>query len=76
MVTNVLPALYLMWLDETSAGDICGCESTRMGTVPVPVESIQGFLSSRQLSGRPVTFVDTQDKFSEADRKPLYSGVA
>ena len=76
MVTNVFPALYLMWLDETSAGDICGCESTRMGTVPVPVESIQGFLSSRQLSGRPVTFVDTQDKFSEADRKPLYSGVA
>ena len=58
MVTDVFPELYLIWLDE---GD----------DEQVLVGSIEGFLSLRRLSGRPVTVVDTKDKFSDAERKPL-----
>ena len=36
-----------------------------------PVGSIERFLSLRQLSGRPVTVVDTEDEFYEACRKSL-----
>ena len=69
MVTDVFPALYLMWLKGANNSDWCGCDSSCIE--PVPVGSIEGFLSLRQLSGCPVTVVDTQDRFSEADRKPL-----
>ena len=67
MVTDVFPALYLMWLMETTISDWCNCDSSCIE----PVGSIEGFLSLRRLSGRAVTVVDTQDKFSEADRNPL-----
>ena len=60
MVTKVFPALDLIWLDKEG-----GEESDE------PVGSIDRFLSLRQLSGRPVTVVDTEDAFLEADRNPL-----
>ncbi|KAN0130999.1 hypothetical protein V8E53_011132 [Lactarius tabidus] len=63
MVADVLPALDLIWIDEEENED---CDE--------PVGSIKRFLSLRQLSGRPVTVVDTEDEFLEADRNPLYSG--
>ena len=47
MVTEVFPALHLLWLDEDNMED---CDEA-MG-------SIEQFLSSRQLSGRPVTLVN------------------
>ena len=62
-VTDLLPALYLMWLDEENSDD------------DMPVGSIEGFLSARQLSGDPVTVVDTYNEFVEADRNPFLSGV-
>ena len=46
-VTEVLPALHSLWL-----GDGDGL-----------VASTERFLSLRQLSGRTITVVDTQDKF-------------
>jgi len=49
MVTEVLPALHLLWLVDNSE----------------PVGSTERFLSLRQLSGRPVTIVNTQDEFVE-----------
>ena len=60
MVAEVLPALDLIWLEEEG-----NQESDR------PVGSIEGFLSLRQLSGRPVTVVDTEDEFFEADLNPV-----
>ena len=63
MVAEVFPALDLIWLDdEGSEGIMEGNE---------PAGSIERFLSLRQLSGRPVTVVDTEDAFFEADRNPL-----
>jgi len=53
MVTDVFPALNLIWLDEDDIED--GDE---------PVGSIEQFLSLRQLSGRPVTVVHTEDRFN------------
>jgi hypothetical protein len=67
MVTDVFPAPYLIWLDE---GDDYDSESED-GYYDEPVGSIEGFLSLRQLSGRPVTVVDTQGKFLEADKNPI-----
>ena len=54
MITEVIPALHLLWLDE---------EEEREDDEPV--ESIERFLSLRQLSGRPVTVVNTEDEFNE-----------
>ena len=65
LVTDVLPALHLIWLEdeENDVGD-------------VPVGSMEKFLSLRRLSGRPVTVVDTYDEFVEAaDRNPLKLGA-
>ena len=62
-VIDVFPALHLLWLDEDEEDydkDYCK-----------PVGSIERFLSSRQLSGRPVTVVNTQEEFLNADRRPL-----
>ena len=51
-VTGVLPVLHLLWLGD---GDEV-------------VGSPQRFLSLRQLAGRPVTVVNTQDEFSDRIR--------
>ncbi|KAH9016494.1 hypothetical protein EDB85DRAFT_2279941 [Lactarius pseudohatsudake] len=56
-VTDVLPALRLIWLDE--AAD----DADEDGDHNEPVGSIEQFLSLRQLSGYPVTVVDTEDEF-------------
>lgn len=47
-VTDLLPALHSIWLDDRQKDDD-----------DVPVRSMERFLSLRQLSGRPVTIVDT-----------------
>ncbi|KAH8980991.1 hypothetical protein EDB86DRAFT_2977937 [Lactarius hatsudake] len=52
MVTDVFPALHLIWLDEM---DNWGCDE--------PAGSIERFLAMRQLTGFPVTVVDTEDEF-------------
>ena len=63
MVAEVFPALDLIWLDdEGSEGIMEGNE---------PAGSMERFLSLRQLSGRPVTVVDTEYAFFEADRNSL-----
>ena len=54
MLTEVMPTLRLLWLDE----------KIRTGDARA-VRSIERFLSLRQLSGRPVTVVNTRDKFNE-----------
>jgi hypothetical protein len=72
MVTDVFPALRVMWLDEGDDDD----SEPEDGHYDEPVGSIEGFLSLRQLSGRPVTVVDTQDKFIKAYRESLKSGVS
>ena len=54
MITEVMPALHLLWLDEEEERE-----------EDEPVESIERFLSLRQLSGRPVTVVNTEDEFNE-----------
>ncbi|KAH9169289.1 hypothetical protein EDB89DRAFT_2231385 [Lactarius sanguifluus] len=56
MTTNVFPALHLIRLDETTDFyEDSDCDE--------PVGPIERFLSSRQLSGRPVTVVDTEGEF-------------
>jgi hypothetical protein len=59
MVTDVFPALRLIWLVE--------CEDEDEDVYNDPVESIERFLSLRQLAGRPVTIVNTEDEFDEAE---------
>ena len=54
MVTEVMPALHLLWLDEEDRTD-----------EDKPVGSIERFLTLRQLSGCPVTVVNTKDEFYE-----------
>ena len=54
MLTRVMPALHLLWLDE----DI------RRGDYE-PAGSIVRFLSLRQVSGRPVAVVHTKGEFDE-----------
>jgi hypothetical protein len=66
-VTDVFLALRVIWLDEGNDGD----SDTEDDHYDEPVGSIEGFLSLRQLSGRPVTVVDTQDKFIKAVSKFL-----
>jgi hypothetical protein len=61
VVTDVFPVLNLIWLDQDNED----CDE------PVPVGSIEQFLSLRRHCGRPVTVVNTQDEFLEADRRPL-----
>ncbi|KAH9037710.1 hypothetical protein EDB84DRAFT_1577534 [Lactarius hengduanensis] len=57
MTTNVFPALHLIWLGETTNFyEDSDCDE--------PVGPIERFLSSRQLSGRPVTVVDTEGEFN------------
>ncbi|KAH9037717.1 hypothetical protein EDB84DRAFT_1437375 [Lactarius hengduanensis] len=52
MVTDVFPELHLIWLDDM---DNNGLDE--------PVGSIERFLAVRQLTGFPVTVVDTEDEF-------------
>ncbi|KAH9029662.1 hypothetical protein EDB85DRAFT_1965383 [Lactarius pseudohatsudake] len=52
MVTDVFPALHLIWLDDMDNSDL-----------DEPVGSIERFLAMRQLTGFPVTVVDTEDEF-------------
>ena len=54
MVTEVMPALHLLWLDEEERRE-----------EDKPVGSIERFLSLRQLSGRPVTVAGTEDEFNK-----------
>ena len=54
MITEVMPALHLLWLDEEERRE-----------EDKPVGSIERFLSLRQLSGRPVTVAGTEDDFNE-----------
>ena len=70
-VPDVCLALHLMWLDERNDDN----SEPEDGHYDEPVGSIEGFLSLRLLSGRPVTVVDTQEKFDKAYRKFLKSGV-
>ncbi|KAH8989344.1 hypothetical protein EDB86DRAFT_3197487 [Lactarius hatsudake] len=57
-LTNMLPALCLTWLDK-AADDKDEDEDHNE-----PVGSIEQFLFLRQLSGCPVTVVDTKDEFN------------
>ncbi|KAH8996950.1 hypothetical protein EDB86DRAFT_3243223 [Lactarius hatsudake] len=59
IITDVLPALRLIWLDEATDGVGEDEDEDRNE----PVGSIEQFLSLRRLSGRPVTVVDTEDEF-------------
>ena len=52
MAAEVLPALRLLWLDKDNCTEGDG-----------PAGSIDQFLSSRRLSGLPVTVVNTEDEF-------------
>ena len=70
-VPDVSPALHLIWLDERNDGD----SEPENGHYDEPVGSTEGFLSLRRLSGRPVTVVDTQEKFDKAYRKFLMPSV-
>jgi hypothetical protein len=54
MLAEVTPALHSLWLED----------GRREGDEPVG--SIERFLSLRQLSGHPVTVVNTQDEFDGA----------
>ena len=63
VVIAVFPALHWLWLDEK--------EEYHDNASHKPVGSIERLLSSRQLSGRPVTVIGTQDEFLNADRRPL-----
>ncbi|KAH9161022.1 hypothetical protein EDB89DRAFT_809941 [Lactarius sanguifluus] len=54
MATDVFPAVHLIWLDDMDNNDF-----------DEPVGSIERFLAMRQLTGFPVTIVDTEDEFSE-----------
>ncbi|KAH8994643.1 hypothetical protein EDB83DRAFT_2477472 [Lactarius deliciosus] len=54
MVTDVFPAVHLIWLDDMDNNDF-----------DEPVGSIEQFLAMRQLTGFLVTIVDTEDEFSE-----------
>jgi hypothetical protein len=60
MVDEVFPVLDLIWIDEEENED---CDK--------PVGSIKRFFSLCQLSSRPVTVVDTENEFLEADRNLL-----
>ncbi|KAH8989354.1 hypothetical protein EDB86DRAFT_2831606 [Lactarius hatsudake] len=57
MVTDVLLALHLIWLDEAADDEDEDKDHNE------PVGSIEQFLSLRQLSGCPVTVIDTKDEF-------------
>ena len=61
MLTDVMPALHLLWLDDEKR-----TEDLDNG----PIRSIEQFLSFRQLSGRPVTVVNARDKFNENTQGP------
>ncbi|KAH9171704.1 hypothetical protein EDB89DRAFT_1969625, partial [Lactarius sanguifluus] len=52
MVTDVFPTLHTIWLDDMDNEDS-----------DEPVGSIERFLAMRQLTGFPVTVVDTEDEF-------------
>ncbi|KAH9169301.1 hypothetical protein EDB89DRAFT_1489953 [Lactarius sanguifluus] len=52
MATDVFSAVHLIWLDDM---DDDGSDE--------PVKSIERFLAMRQLTGFPVTVVDTEDEF-------------
>ncbi|KAH9161026.1 hypothetical protein EDB89DRAFT_1914129 [Lactarius sanguifluus] len=52
MVADVFPAVHLIWLDDMDSNDF-----------DEPVGSIERFLAMRQLTGFPVTVVDTEDEF-------------
>ena len=54
MLTEVMPALHLLWLDEEYRRE-----------EDEPVGSIKQFLTLRQLSGRPVAVVNTEDEFDD-----------
>jgi hypothetical protein len=59
MVTEVLPALHLLYFEDVDDGDNNGINDIKsMG-------STERFLSLRQLSGLPVTIVKTEDEFVE-----------
>jgi hypothetical protein len=66
MVADVFPALYLLCLETIDNDDEYGAAEDR----DKPVGPIERFLSSRQLSGQPVTVVTTRAAFDEADRNP------
>ncbi len=62
MVPALLPALQEIWLD--AEGGLSAEEDTEDNQhedKPVPVVSIERFVSLRQLSGRPVTIVKSHD---------------
>ena len=66
MLTEVVPALHLLWLDEEDRGGV----DKRVG-------SMKRFLYLRQLSGRPVTVVNTEDEFDETlNRSTEAEGVS
>ena len=69
MVTEVLPALYLLFLedddeDDKNDHDHDGYDSGYDNIKPVG--SVERFLSLHQLSGLPVTTVKTEDEFVES----------
>ncbi|KAH9029654.1 hypothetical protein EDB85DRAFT_2290745 [Lactarius pseudohatsudake] len=63
-VTDVFPALRLIWLDEA-------IEDEDEDDRNKPVGSIEQFLSLRRLSGRPVTIVDTEAEFIRRCREKV-----
>ena len=63
MITDVFPALRLIWLVK--------CEDEDEDIYNDPVGSIEKFLSLRRFAGCPVTVVNTEDEFDEAEKKLL-----
>ena len=57
MLTEVMPELHLLWLDDGDRAEDSDIDG--------PIRSIEQFLSFRQLSGRPVTVVNVRDEFNE-----------
>ena len=63
MVTDVFPELRLIWLVKREDED--------EGPYDDPVGSIEHFLFLRELAGRPVVVVNTEEEFDEAEKKLL-----
>jgi hypothetical protein len=69
MVTEVLPALHLLYLEDVDDGDNKDNDDYDYGDHDIKsMGSTERFLSLRQLSGLPVTIVKTEDEFADMIR--------
>ena len=63
MITEILPALHVIWLDDENEDYEEEDYNEQMELGPM---DLRQFHSLRQRSGHPVTIVDTQEEFEEA----------